>query len=231
MDFIIDGVHYTGFVQDRDKLQSATFNAKITWMRARIQMLVINPLDQIYPEDAPFHQAVDNAESHFYLPCLTIIMTTIDFLGSLSAGDWAKSRHFASWIKTYMPNWRETTAEFSLEWEIDIERWQRWKGVAKDLMRFKKPSRQMGYSGKDLTKWLYHAMRCGLVHQFSIKDGGIDLQTEEHYVIDGSIVVNPVKFYTDFKQGVNIYFDALGRDENIKLRKNFSKTFYRVFGA
>ena len=81
-------------------------------------------------------------------------------------------------------------------------------------------------SNRDIKEWLYDELRCGLAHQLSVKKGGaewINNIIEEPSA--GDIKIDPEAFYTDFKDGVQKYFDDVRNDATTNLKSYFHNRF------
>jgi len=76
---------------------------------------------------------------------------------------------------------------------------------------------------------IYHSLRCGLVHNFTIKDGKYTLihkRPDLHLKIDpkGKIILNFEDFFKDFKRLKKEYFKKI-KDPKNKKAGNFFKRF------
>jgi hypothetical protein len=112
MSLAIEGQDYTGFIDyDRAKLKTATVDARILWLEYRIKKVLIEPLDQVFPPNAPCHQAVNQGDKTFNLCGITLVACAIEGLGHFMTGQSDQNGDsFKAWLMRYMSNWNQTTA-------------------------------------------------------------------------------------------------------------------------
>jgi|SRR5579862_1503175 len=111
MSIQIEGHNYTGFIDyDRVQLRGASLNAKIQWLQYRVRKIITDPLDQILPPGAPYHQPINRGDRTFNLCGVTLVACTIEGLGHFLIGTDEEGTSFRTWLKAYMPNWNVTTA-------------------------------------------------------------------------------------------------------------------------
>ena len=81
------------------------------------------------------------------------------------------------------------------------------------------------------SEWLYRKIRCGLSHNFTILEGGIEVSLGS-YVDKGRAEqeMDPQIFLDDFAQGWSQFLDEVRREgENSHPGKNFVKRFDEIF--
>jgi len=107
----IEGTEYTGFIDyDRVALKKASLQAKILWLEYRVKKVLIDPLDQLLPPDAPCHKQVNDGDRTFNLCGVTLVACAIEGLGHFLTGDPDETgASFKAWVITYMPDWDKIT--------------------------------------------------------------------------------------------------------------------------
>ena len=78
-------------------------------------------------------------------------------------------------------------------------------------------------------KILWDDFRNGIAHGFTIKSGGFEHNYNEYFRIEktNSLLIDPAKFYDDFKKAVNLFCEDLNSDDS--KYKTFEKVFEEVF--
>jgi hypothetical protein len=152
----------------------------------------------IFKNDAEYHFVIDDNTKHFYLPLLGIVCSHIDFLGYLLLGLPGRRRHPD--IKDRYSGWIK---QYMKDWDISDPH----------------------DANNKLIDWLYYGLRNGLTHQFRIKNGKISLQETRLAKLEGKTwIVNPDKFYDDFKNGVANFISDIRHDRN-HLKARFRERF------
>jgi hypothetical protein len=85
--------------------------------------------------------------------------------------------------------------------------------------------------GHTWASWLYHDVRCGLAHNFTIETGGIEVGLTRYVQITGSgPQIEPQKFLDDFEMGWSKYLQDVRKGGiHSSLGAKFNTRFLEVF--
>jgi len=85
--------------------------------------------------------------------------------------------------------------------------------------------------GKTWAEWLYHDVRCGLAHNFTIMKGGIEVQVTQYVELTpNGPEMNPAHFLEDFAKGWTRYLsDVAAAGSGNGLGLLFEQRFNEVF--
>jgi hypothetical protein len=87
-------------------------------------------------------------------------------------------------------------------------------------------------NGVSYARLLWRYFRCGLSHGFCIRHGSFDGGRDDPYLTckKSHLNVNPYRFYSDFRHGVELYPSDLRKAKPTdELRQDFDKTFDKIF--
>lgn len=190
---LIEGQEYT-LLKDYDtgKYHYLSFEGKLTYLRSRVDLILIEPLRKIVPS------LLENT--------LGLVLTTAICAGISAAGTYLKGRralrgkdkkYFVDFVKKYMDSRLQQEA-------IDQKSW---------------------------ADWLYDDVRCGLAHNFTIMNGGIEVQVRQYVELKQSgPEINPEMFLEDFAKGWSNYLEGVAKAGPSKeLGHLFEQRFDQVF--
>lgn len=192
-----NGKKVSGFIDyDRKVLKDASTDDWIYWVEYRLGLILLKPMDAFFTETSPYHDKINAGDKTFFLAGVTVILCTIEAMGTFytgCCGSGASGFSYKKWISKYMPGWTGKAPS-----GLSITEWL-WDSARCGL------AHQLGFKtggieayGRKPPKWCED------------KDG---------------IKINPDAFYGDFKAGVQQFFQDLRKKSNDDLRSKFKSRF------
>ncbi len=115
MPITINGTQFQGFIDyDRSLLRAASDDVWIAWLEYRVYLVLIDPLDEVFPHNAPHHGVVNAGDKTFFLAGVTLICCAIEGLGHFKTGNSKEGLSFLAWLQHYMPKWNTSVGGRSL---------------------------------------------------------------------------------------------------------------------
>ena len=211
---IIDGMEFALLYDyDRPKLHMLSDEGKIECFRLRMMSLYITPLGFIFDESSDKFEMFNNDNMTtkmvpdfwaFNITAFSALLNGMETFGAFmrprfnNYNQKENQENFHRFLRRYMGEWDQ---------EVIIS----------------------GSKEKKLWKILWINFRNCLAHGLRIKNGGVENKKMEvpYEIINGLVQVNPIRFYSDLKTGIEQYFFDIRFDDS--KRKLFLKAFKYFF--
>jgi|GEM_PF-6652271 hypothetical protein len=198
---------------DRLKLHKLSPEGKIKWFRLRMESLYIKPLGFIFDESSDKFEMFNNDNMTtkmvpefwaFNITAFSALLNGMETFGAFmrprfnNYNQKENQENFHRFLRRYMGEWDQ---------EVIIS----------------------GSKEKKLWKILWLYFRNCLAHGLRIKNGGVENKKMEvpYEIINGLVQINPIRFYSDLKMGIERYFDDILEKKHD--RKLFLKAFKYFF--
>jgi len=192
-----------------NKLRGMTNQEKASWFNARIEMIFLGPLREVFATPPPpaFHNLMAKSASpprSFSIALMATMLSGVEALGSFLRPDLCRPQHpfsdnkrmFKAFLEKYMPNWS---------------------------------NQPLPQGNPPLNEFLWVNFRNGVAHGFQISGcGSLEFLKDKPFNWTGEIIqVCPIHFFQDLDVGVKTYSTDIIQDPSIL--KNFIERFTYVY--
>ena len=226
---IIDGMEFALLYDyDRPKLHMLSDEGKIEWFRLRMMSLYITPLGFIFDESSDKFEMFNNDNMttkmvpDFWAFNITAFSALLN--GMETFGAFMRPRYVNNNQKENRNNFHKFLSKYMSEWDQKVK-------ISGRLYRDPKTGKVIILKSKEKKLWkiLWFDFRNCLAHGLKIENGGVENKKMEvpYEIINGLVQINPIRFYSDLKMGIERYFDDILEKKHD--RKLFLKAFKYFF--
>ena len=213
---------------DRLKLHKLSPEGKIKWFRLRMESLYIKPLGFIFDESSDKFEMFNNDNMttkmvpEFWAFNITAFSALLN--GMETFGAFMRPRFVNNNQKENRNNFHKFLSKYMSEWDQKVK-------ISGRLYRDPKTGKVIILKSKEKKLWkiLWFDFRNCLAHGLKIENGGVENKKMEvpYEIINGLVQINPIRFYSDLKMGIERYFDDILEKKHD--RKLFLKAFKYFF--